>query len=115
MQIADDGAWHPHSQDDSATTLRIFYPSGAMLRIKGVEGAGIMEDLHGSFVVTAREKKALVLDPRCVAICPAGWEIVYAPSMSDCLPDWAKQWLTAHPEWPPQSFHWDPSVAMDFP
>lgn len=83
--------------------FRIYYPSGARLKLEGRFGIYVSEDRGIGSVpfVEVSEKDVVMLDPRCVCIssdeerCES-----YFPSKNTGLAGWAKEWLEEHPEWP---------------
>ncbi len=94
-------------QRDEVAEYRVLYPSGKDFRVRGVYGQATKgRELLGPTIRTA-DDQVTVLDPRGLII--RGDLVVYSPrdiisSPAETpllLPDHMREWMRAHPEWPP--------------
>jgi hypothetical protein len=90
-----------------ASEYRVVYPSGRDFRLTGVYGQAMKgHELLGPTIRTA-DDKVVVLDPRGLVIrgdlvVDSPRDIISSPAETPIvLPNEMREWMRAHPEWPP--------------
>jgi hypothetical protein len=85
-----------------AHSYTVYYPSGKTLNVVGVFSFIASRDpkIGAGPAIKTEKGEVVILDPRAFVTRTAG--IVYTPRSNNNLTQEMKQWLSEHPEWPPE-------------